>query len=608
MSEKKVTLGKKEAASNGCSRRNFLKAGALAAAVPAASVGAFYYGYSKTHPRPLRVAILGVGDEGSVLLGACNPEYVQIVAFADVRPYNQHRAFHGDRYGDVAFAARPGLMEKYGWKTEDEARKHVKVYGPYEELLKDAKKLGVEAVIIGLPLHLHAKASVQAMSLGLHVLCEKLMGHSIIECKEMARAAKKFHKHLAIGHQRHYNILYHEATDQIERGLLGDIHYIRAQWHRGNSPGADSWQMPMPAAFKPEDPQANKLAEELADWTAQMNDARGVEIETWRKKVAQKQAQLDDALMLEEGAKYKGLVDLHSPEELGYQDMTVGGAGREYRRPSTEELIRWRLWKRTGGGLMVELGSHQLDAASIFLAASNRRAAALRGEDPNALPDGGKVHPLRVHVSANRNLFGLDREVQDHITTLVEFPAPNYDPNTLAGRKRTITVQYSTINGNGFGGYGEIVYGTKGTIVLEREQDSQLLRGPSTSKVEKKAAGAAALDTQASAPAQKAVAATGPAGPAVSRGYKEQIEHWAWCCQNNPNAADPAIQPRCNPRIALGDAVIALVTNIAADKGESVTFKESWFDPDNDETPEGDLDDVLKGQVPNLDQDKYKLA
>ncbi|MBQ9128187.1 MAG: hypothetical protein IJY15_10570, partial [Thermoguttaceae bacterium] len=131
------------------------------------------------------------------------------------------------------------------------------------------------------------------------------------------------------------------------------------------------------------------------------------------------------------------------------------------------------------------------------------------------------------------------------------------------------------------------------------------LRGPSTSKVEKKAAGAAALDTQASAPAQKAVAASGPAGPAVSRGYKEQIEHWAWCCQNNPNAKDPAIQPRCNPRIALGDAVIALVTNIAADKGESVTFDEAWFDPDSDKTPEKDLG-VINAD-PNLDQDKYKI-
>ena len=588
----------------GCSRRNFLTAGALAAAVPAAGIGAFYAGYTKTHGRRMRVAVMGVGDEGSVLLGACNPEFVEIVAIADIRPYNQYRAFHGDHYGDVALAARPGLMKLYGWETEDEARKHVKVYADYRDLLKDARKLGIEGVIIGLPLHLHSIASIQAMSVGLHVLCEKLMGHSIIECKEMARAAKMMRKHLAIGHQRHYNILYQEATDQIERGILGDIHYIRAQWHRGNSPGADSWQMPMPEAFKDTDPQASKLAQELAEWQAELDNARGLDVENWRLKVEQKKAQLADAMMLQEGSEYKG-VALKSPAEYGYEDMEVGEGANKYYRPSTEELIRWRLWKRTGGGLMVELGSHQLDAASIFLAASNRRACALRGEDPTKLPDNGKVHPLRVHVSANRNLFALDREVQDHITTLVEFPAPNYDPATPAGRRRTITVQYSTINGNGFGGYGEIVYGTKGTIVLEREQDSQLLRGPSTSKVEKKAAGAAALDTQASAPAQKAVAA-GAAGPAVSRGYKEEVEHWAWCAQNNPDCADPDIQPRCNPRIALGDAVIALVTNIAADKCESVQFKEEWFDPFDDATPENDLGVELG--TPNIDQEKYRLV
>lgn len=592
-----------KAPSCGCSRRNFLKAGALAAAVPAAGLGAFYVGYRSAHGRRMRIAVLGCGDEGNVLIGACNPEFIEIVAIADIRPYNQHRTFHGDNYGEVALAARPGLMNVYGWETEDEARKHVKVYGDYRDLLKDAKKLGVEGVVIGLPLHLHAAASIQAMSLGLHVLCEKLMAHTIIECKEMARAAKEMKKHLAIGHQRHYNILYEEATDQIERGILGDIHYIRAQWHRGNSPGADSWQMPMPEEFKESDPLASKLAEELAEWQEELKNARGLEIESWRKKVEQKKAQLADALMLEENAEYKG-VSLKSPAEHGYLDMEFGEGANKYSRPSTEELIRWRLWKRTGGGLMVELGSHQLDAASIFLAASNRRATALRGEDPTKLPDNGKVHPLRVHVSANRNLFALDREVQDHITTLVEFPSPDYDPTTPAGRRKTITVQYSTINGNGFGGYGEIVYGNKGTIILEREQESTLLRGPSTSKVEKKVAGAAALDTQASAPAQKSVD-DGGAGPDVSRGYKEEIEHWAWCVQNNPNCADPDIQPRCNPRIALGDAVIALVTNMAADKGASVIFKESWFDPFDDETPENDLGVVLG--TPNLDQEKYRI-
>lgn len=51
-------------------------------------------------------------------------------------------------------AARPGLLSKYKWKSEDEARKSVKVYGGYQELLADSN---VEAVVIALPLHLHAQ-------------------------------------------------------------------------------------------------------------------------------------------------------------------------------------------------------------------------------------------------------------------------------------------------------------------------------------------------------------------------------------------------------------------------------------------------------------------
>jgi predicted dehydrogenase len=42
----------------------------------------------------------------------------------------------------------------------DEARKHVKIYGAYEELLADDD---IEAVIIALPLHLHAEAAIKAM-------------------------------------------------------------------------------------------------------------------------------------------------------------------------------------------------------------------------------------------------------------------------------------------------------------------------------------------------------------------------------------------------------------------------------------------------------------
>ena len=115
------------------------------------------------------------------------------------------------------------------------AEKHIKVYtNGYTELLDDPN---VEAVIIALPLHLHHQAAIDAMRKGKHVLTEKLMAHNMAQCKEMGRVAQETGLILAVGHQRHYSILYDNAVEQIKRGLLGDIHHIRAQWHRGQSAG-----------------------------------------------------------------------------------------------------------------------------------------------------------------------------------------------------------------------------------------------------------------------------------------------------------------------------------------------------------------------------------
>ena len=545
------------------SRRDFLKGSVAAGAVAGGGMGAFYFGYGKAKGEPVRTAVLGTGDEGNVLIGAINPDYIQVTAFADIRPYNQHRAFHGDYDSPAALAARPGLMAKYGWRTEGEARKHVKVYADYRELLDSEPD--VEAVIIALPLHLHAPAAIAAMKGGKHVLTEKLMGHSVAECKEMARTATGTDKHLATGHQRHYNILYADAVDTIQRGILGELHYIRAQWHRGNMPGTDSWQKALPKNVKPGDVQADKLIKELASWRRKRDSVRGREIDFWSKKVAQKEAQIADEL-LKESAK----------SEFGYEDKVLTGGGSDYDRPAIEELIRWRLWDRTGGGLMVELGSHQLDASSIFI-------SAVHGE---------KKHPLNVMAASNRPIFPMDREADDHVCCIYEYPAPGYNRDHKFDRRKKIGVQYASINGNGFGGYGEIVYGTKATLILEREQDVMLYRGPSTSKLKTSGGRGPTLDTQASGAVQEAAESTGPKN--VSRGYAEELEHWAWCVRQNPDNSHPDVHPRCHPEVALADAVIALVTNIAA-RGDhpdpkmrgKIEFNDEWFKPESDETPEG---------------------
>jgi predicted dehydrogenase len=222
---------------------------------------------------------------------------------------------------------------------------------------------------------------------------------------------------------------------------------------------------------------------------------------------------------------------------------------------------------------MAELGSHQLDAASIFIAAQH---------------DGKKQHPLSVSAAADRPLFPADRDIEDHVYCVVEFPAPGYDAKDPIAEKKKIGVQYSSINGNGFGGYGEMVFGTKGTLILSREQEMQIVGKTATPSGVKVSGGAGpTLDTQASG-APAAVARSAGGGPKVSRGYTEEIEHWAWCIRHRA----PENQPRCGPVTALGDAVIALTANRAARRGARIEFKPEWFDFQSDDPPEGEKPSV----------------
>ncbi len=549
-------------------RRDFLK-GTLAVTVAGAGLGAMYFGYQQggAPKEPLRVGFIGVGDEGNVLLGALkSPEtrkYIDVVAIADIRPFGVHRAFHGDWSSDDALARRPGLMSMYGWKTEDEARKNVKVYtNNYMELLDDKD---VEAVVIALPLHLHAEAAIKAMRKGKHVLTEKLMGHTVHECKEMGRVAEKEGKILAVGHQRNYSILYDNAKWLIRNGLLGDVHHIRAQWHRNNLPGHDSWQMPIPT--NPDD--LKKLQKQMKDLDELVKDTKSASHEKAVKKLAQLQKQVEDQKV--------------QAENYGYQAIELNGQ----TKPPLEELIRWRLWNRTGAGLMAELGSHQLDAAGILIGAVHEAASGSK-ETQHALP-------LTVTAIGGRSIFPADRDCEDHVYCMYEFKAPGYDKDP----NKKIVLTYSSINGNGFGDYGEVVMGTKATLVLEKELEAMLYHNSSTStriSVDKKK-GETALNTAESgghaSPVGKAALELGP----ISRGYTEELEHWAWCIKN----PSPENMPRCKPEVALGDAVIALTSNAVIREGKDPRreFKDGWFKIDSDETPEG--------EKPNMARDNYKV-
>lgn len=584
-------------------RRGFLQNVIAAGAVT--GLGALYFGYGKPS-RPVRIGVIGSGDEGNVLIGALNPDYVEVKWIADIRESSVHRAFHGDWSSPNAARVRPGLMSVYDWKSRDEADRNVKVTKDYMDVLNDPD---VEGVIIATPLHLHAKIAVDAMNRGKHVLVEKLMAHNVAECKLMARVSDEKRRYLATGHQRHYSILYDNAVNLIRWGILGEIHHIRAQWHRGNLPGKDSWNMPVPGgevALTPDgqmDPTkiVDPIAAQLRSYENQLKkgDLSANERELLLKKRDQWRAwDLEKNL---DATKY------------GYMDDNNVYPGGKVRS-ALEELVRWRLWERTGGGLMAELGSHQLDASSIFISALSQ----------------DKVHPLTVHAAGGRHIFPPDRDADDHVYCMFEFPGPGYEPGFDVGYKdvvnqhpnpktgiaaydpqehsnKKIVVTYSSINGNGFGGYGEIVMGTKGTLVLEKESEVMLYQSASTSAkvgVKKDEKGGPTLDTTASGDVGLAKAAES-SGP-VSRGYKEQIEHWAWCIRQ----ADWDNQVRCTPKVALADACIALTTKLAIRNNQQgkhgfIEFDPRWFDYKSDAVPE---DPNNTGEGPNIASAKKMLG
>ncbi|MBS0206029.1 MAG: Gfo/Idh/MocA family oxidoreductase [Planctomycetes bacterium] len=501
-------------------RRDFLVA--AAAAVP--TLGAAYFGYGAIQGERVKVGFIGTGDEGSVLLTQHPRDYMEIVAIADLRAKNRVRALNGDG-NDV----RWGLIRKLGRN----AAMKVKTYADHKELLN--KHPEIEAVVIAVPLVQHAQVAIDCLKAGKHVLTEKLMAHTVTQCKEMIREARKQKKLLAVGHQRHYNVLYDNANALIQNGLLGDLKFIRAQWHRNNSfPGSDSWR---PGGYTDKSFN-NKFAADIAE--------------------------------LEIRAKQVNLtVDEFLAKEFGY--------------PSMQRLVNWRLYNNTGGGLMAELGSHQLDAASIFL---------------------GKVKPIACMGYGGKNFYHVngigspdqqadDRDIDDHVYMTFEFPGPHYEND----KNDVCIVTYSSISTNRSEPYGETVFGSRGTLIMKMEQDAILFKeasGSSKGGIDQRLYVINGNDGQ---PALSASASLGPSKAAsvadigeVSRGYTEEMEHFAHCIRTNNFGGIKDGGLRCPGEQGMKDAIMALTSNLAMKRKKRIEFKDAWFDPTSDEVPETDAE------------------
>ena len=324
------------------SRRDFLKSSTSAGLGMALAGGGLTRAASSgrrednTKPPELRVAIIGAGTQGRVLIESClRIPGIRFAAVCDIWEYSQRYA---SRY-----------LKKYGHE--------VNVYEDYRDMLSQEKNL--DAAIVATPDGMHSEHANACLEAGLHVYCEKEMSNSLAKAITMVQTARKTGKLLQIGHQRRSNPRYIHAIDRLihEENLLGRVNAIYAQWNRAKS------------------------------------DMYG-----WPKQYTMNQSKL---------AKY------------GYNSMT--------------EFRNWRLFKKYGGGPLMDLGSHQIDLFSWVY----------------------KTNPSSVVASGGIDYY-KNWQWYDNAMTIYEF-------RTKAGTARAFyQVQTTTKHG----GFYETFMGENGSLVI----------------------------------------------------------------------------------------------------------------------------------------------
>jgi predicted dehydrogenase len=117
-----------------------------------------------------------------------------------------------------------------------------KQFKDYRELL--AQK-DIEAVFVIVPLFEHFRITKDALEAGKHVFCEKALVFKPEEVHELRALYQQHPKQtLQTGLQRRYSKFYQMVKSMVDKGVLGDVRYVHAQWHRNmiNKPSS-LWTM-----------------------------------------------------------------------------------------------------------------------------------------------------------------------------------------------------------------------------------------------------------------------------------------------------------------------------------------------------------------------------
>jgi len=193
-------------------RRSFLKTALVAGTAPLV-LRSGLFAAEAAPSKQITLGFIGIGAQGSGLLGACLPRAdFRVLAVSDV---------DGTRRG----LARKKVEAHYAKAAKSGDYKGCDDYADFRELLA---RPDIDAVVIATPDHWHALIAIAAANAGKDIYCEKPMAHTILEGRAMVNAVRANRRIFQLGSMQRSMGEFRAACELIRNGVIGKVAKVDA--------------------------------------------------------------------------------------------------------------------------------------------------------------------------------------------------------------------------------------------------------------------------------------------------------------------------------------------------------------------------------------------
>lgn len=110
---------------------------------------------------------------------------------------------------------------------------NAKIFATPEELYKNEN---LDGIIIATPSAMHAEQAISALESGKSVFCQKPLGRTASEVREVISASKRANKFLAVDLSYRYTKAFRAVFDLIQNGEIGEIFAVNLTFHNAYGP------------------------------------------------------------------------------------------------------------------------------------------------------------------------------------------------------------------------------------------------------------------------------------------------------------------------------------------------------------------------------------